>query len=83
MQVQLKYFASIRETMGTAGHAYETNAQTLAQLRDELVDGGGAAALALARDQVLRMALNHTISDEDAVLVPSCEVAFVPPVTGG
>jgi molybdopterin synthase sulfur carrier subunit len=29
------------------------------------------------------MALNQVMSDESAVLVEGCEVAFFPPVTGG
>jgi len=83
MQITLKYFASIRETMGSSGHAYETQAPTLGQLRDELVRSGGPATQALGRDRVLRMALNQTLCDEGAALIPGAEVAFFPPVTGG
>jgi len=83
MQITLKYFASIRETMGSGGQGYETQAQTLGQLRDELVQAGGLAAQALGRDRVLRMALNQTLCEEGAALVPGAEVAFFPPVTGG
>ena len=52
MQITLKYFASIRETMGSSGQVLETQAQTLGQLRDELVQAGGLAAQALGRDRV-------------------------------
>jgi len=83
MDITLKFFASIRETMASSGHAYETQAQTLGQLRDELIAGGGTAAQALGRDRVLRMALNQTLCEEDATLIPGAEVAFFPPVTGG
>ena len=83
MDITLKFFASIRETMASSGHAYKTQAQTLGQLRDELVAGGGPAAQALGRDRVLRMALNQTLCEEDAALMPGAEVAFFPPVTGG
>jgi len=83
MQITLKFFASIRETMGMSGQAYETHAQTLGQLRDELVQAGGPAAQALGRERVLRMALNQTLCQEDAALSPGAEVAFFPPVTGG
>jgi molybdopterin synthase sulfur carrier subunit len=48
-----------------------------------LVRGGGPAAQALGRDRVLRMALNQTLCEEDAALMPGAEVAFFPPVTGG
>jgi molybdopterin synthase sulfur carrier subunit len=83
MQINLKYFASIRETMGSSGQAYETQAQTLGQLRDELVQAGGLTAQAIGRDRVLRMALNQTLCEEGAALIPGAEVAFFPPVTGG
>ena len=83
MQITLKYFASIRETIGMGGQSYETQAKTLGQLRDELVQSGGPAAQALGRDRVLRMALNQNVCDEDADLTPGAEVAFFPPVTGG
>jgi len=83
MHITLKFFASIRETMASSGQAYETRAQTLGQLRDELVAGGGPAAQALGRDRVLRMALNQTLCEEGAALMPGAEVAFFPPVTGG
>lgn len=83
MRITLKYFASIRETMGSSGQTYETQAQTLGQLRDELVQAGGPAAQALGRDRVLRMALDHTLCDESTALKPGAEIAFFPPVTGG
>jgi sulfur-carrier protein len=83
MDITLKFFASIRETMASSGHAYKTQAQTLGQLRDELIAGGGPAAQALGRDRVLRMALNQTLCEEGAALMPGAEVAFFPPVTGG
>ncbi len=83
MHIHLKFFASIRETMGSSGHAYETQSQTLGQLRDELVQSGGPAAQALGRDRVLRMALNQTLCEEGAALTPGAEIAFFPPVTGG
>jgi len=83
MHITLKYFASIRETMGSSGQVVETQAQTLGQLRDELVQAGGPAAQALGRDRVIRMALNQTLCEEAAALIPGAEVAFFPPVTGG
>jgi molybdopterin synthase sulfur carrier subunit len=83
MKVQVKYFASIREAMGVSGESVETNASTLAQLRDELATRAGAAGLALARGRAVRIALNQVMSDESAALADGAEVAFFPPVTGG
>jgi len=82
-QIQLRYFASVREALGTGGEPLRTSAATLAQLRDELIARGGAYAQALARGRAVRMALDQEMSSEDATLREGCEVAFFPPVTGG
>jgi molybdopterin synthase sulfur carrier subunit len=83
MKVNLRYFASVRESLGTGAETVETQAATLAALRDELIARGGAHASALARGRSVRMALDQRMSAEDAALRDGCEVAFFPPVTGG
>ncbi len=83
MKVTVKYFASIRETMGVSGELVETSASTLAALRDELIALGGVHAESLARGRAVRMALNQVMSDESVALPDGAEVAFFPPVTGG
>jgi molybdopterin synthase sulfur carrier subunit len=83
MKITLRYFASIREAAGTSSEALDTQATTLAQLRDELIQRPGAAGAALARGRAVRLALNQVMSDESAILTEGCEVAFFPPVTGG
>lgn len=83
MKVQLRYFASIREAIGTGSESLETAATTLAGLRDELIARGGAYAEVLAHGRAVRVALNQTMSDEAAVLSDGAEVGFFPPVTGG
>ena len=83
MKVNLRYFASLRETIGTGSETVETHAATLGALRDELIARGGAHAQALGRDKVMRAALNQTMSDESALLAEGAEVGFFPPVTGG
>lgn len=82
-QVSIKYFASVREALGTSGEQLQTASSTVAALRDELIARGGAFAQELARGKSLRVALNHTMTEEDAALTEGCEVAFFPPVTGG
>ncbi|MBS7807081.1 molybdopterin converting factor subunit 1 [Variovorax sp. PCZ-1] len=82
-QISIKYFASVREALGSSGEQLQTTASTVAALRDELIARGGAFAQTLARGQALRIALNHTMTEEDAALTEGCEVAFFPPVTGG
>lgn len=83
MKVTVRYFASIREAIGTGAETCETHATTLAGLRDELIARAGAHAEVLARGRAVRMALNQVMSQEDATLTEGCEVAFFPPVTGG
>ena len=83
MKVNLRYFASLRETLGLGSESLETSATTLGGLRDELIAKGGAYAQALGRDRVVRAAVNQTMSDEGAALSEGAEIGFFPPVTGG
>jgi molybdopterin synthase sulfur carrier subunit len=83
MKVHIKYFASIREATGMASETLETDASTLAQLRDALAARPGPGGAALARGRAVRVALSQVMSDESALLSDGCEVAFFPPVTGG
>ncbi len=81
--VRLRYFASIRERLGTGTETLSTDAATVGALRDELIARGGAHAEALARGRAVRAALNQVMSGDDARLVDGAELAFFPPVTGG
>lgn len=81
--VTVRYFASIREALGTGSESCSTTAPTLGALRDELIARGGAHAAALARGKAVRLAHNQLLSDENAPLAAGDEVAFFPPVTGG
>ena len=83
MKVMVRYFASIREAIGTGQEAVDTSAATLGALRDELIARGGAHASSLAQGRAVRMALNQVLCDEAAALADGAEVAFFPPVTGG
>lgn len=86
MKITIKYFASIREAVGQGSEVLQTSAATLGQLRHELAARGGAYAEyldAAFKGKTLRMALNQDMSDDAAVLLEGCEVAFFPPVTGG
>jgi molybdopterin synthase sulfur carrier subunit len=83
MKITVKYFAGIREAIGSASESVNTNASTLAGLRDQLIAQGGAYAESLARGKAVRLALNQVMSDESASLTEGAEVAFFPPVTGG
>ena len=83
MQVQVRFFASLREALGVSQQAVTPAATTVGQLRDELMERGEPWAAALARGRSLRMSLNQVLVNEDAALAEGAEVAFFPPVTGG
>ena len=82
-RVTVRYFASVREALGTGSETLETRAATLGALRDELIDRGEPFSSALARGKAVRMALDQVMSAESAKLAEGSEIAFFPPVTGG
>jgi len=83
MKINVRYFASVREALGTGVEAIDTSAPNLGALRDELIARGEPHASALARGRAVRMALDQVMSNEQAMLREGSEVAFFPPVTGG
>ncbi len=85
MKIQLRFFASIREALGTSHEALELppHIDTVGALRSHLRERGEAWAAALAPGRALRMACNQQMADEATPLSEGCEVAFFPPVTGG
>ncbi|MGN1056466.1 MAG: molybdopterin converting factor subunit 1 [Comamonas sp.] len=83
MTITVRYFASIREAMGTGSETLQTTATTVGALRDELMARSPEAASALAHGKAVRMALNQDMCHGDAPLKAGDEVAFFPPVTGG
>ncbi len=85
MNIIVKFFASVRETVGCAQEELSLPAEvaTLAQLRQYLARRGGAWEDALGTQRTLRMAYQQVISDGDTALSEACEVAFFPPMTGG
>ena len=83
INVNVRYFASIREALG-AGETVQAEAGlTVGGLRDMLIARGGNHAVSLARGRALRSALNQTLCAESATVPDGAEVAFFPPVTGG
>ncbi|WP_454764179.1 molybdopterin converting factor subunit 1 [Cupriavidus campinensis] len=85
MQIELRYFASVREQVGQGAERAEVPAGvlTVGDLRGWLRERGGHWAEALAEGRALRMAVDHAVARADTPLADGCEVAFFPPVTGG
>jgi len=82
MKLRIRYFASLRETLGKSQEDVETTANTVGELRNQLLAQGGVY-LCLERGKAVRMALNQVMVQEDAALTDNAELAFFPPVTGG
>ena len=87
MNITLRFFASVREALGTSEETLMLPAQdapaTVGQLRAFLAARGGVWADALLETRVLRTAFNQVMCSADTALADGCEVAFFPPVTGG
>ena len=85
MQIHLKFFASLREAVGTGSETVSlpVDVKTAGQARDFLRARGGVWAEALADGKALRIALNQQMAESGAALSEGCELAFFPPVTGG
>ena len=85
MNIQLRFFAGVREALGIAQETVTLPAhvQTVGELRLFLRERGGVWAETLAEGRALRMAYNHEMTGADTRMTEGCEVAFFPPVTGG
>lgn len=85
MNIQLRFFASVREALGTSQETVAVPAEvlTVGDVRHYLRSRGGAWAETLAEGRALRMAYNQQMTDAGTRISEGCEVAFFPPVTGG
>lgn len=83
IEVDVRYFASLREALGSGERVALPDGADLGMLRDLLIAASPAHAAALARGKAVRCALNQAMSEERAPLAAGDEVAFFPPVTGG
>jgi molybdopterin synthase sulfur carrier subunit len=85
MNINLRFFASVREALGTSEEklALPPGVATVGAVRDLLIARGGAWAQALSHERALRMAFNHVMCDPETEVKEGGEVAFFPPVTGG
>ncbi|HZW74983.1 MAG TPA: MoaD/ThiS family protein [Caldimonas sp.] len=83
MNVDVRYFAAVREALGSGERVEVGAGATVASLRDALARRGGRHAEALGRERVLRSARNRVLCGEETELADGDEVGFFPPLTGG
>ena len=85
MQIELRYFASVREQVGIGQERVELppSVTTVGAVRQWLRERGEPWQAALADGRALRMAVDHAVARGDTPIAQGCEVAFFPPVTGG
>jgi molybdopterin synthase sulfur carrier subunit len=85
MEIKLRFFASVREALGTSEEKLTLPAgvKTVGAVRDHLIGRGGAWAQALSHERAVRMAFNQVMCEPETEVKEGGEVAFFPPVTGG
>ena len=79
MQVNIRYFALMREQAGRSEETLETTARTPADLYAELT---GRYGFTLGEEQ-LTVAINSEFADWSQPLAAGDAVVFLPPVAGG
>jgi molybdopterin converting factor subunit 1 len=79
MQLNIQYYALMREQAGRSTESVESAAATPAELYSELKARYG---FTLAREQ-LKVAVNSEFSDWSRELEAGDAVVFIPPVAGG
>jgi molybdopterin synthase sulfur carrier subunit len=85
MNIQVLYFAKLREQLGVATETLDLpdGAAMVAMLLDMLRARGGVWADVLAASGSFRVAVNQELAEMTMPLEDGDEVAIFPPVTGG
>ncbi len=83
--IQLRYFASLREQLGTDAEQIDLPAEVadLAGLAAYLQARGGIWGEAFDSGRTLMMAVNQEAASAQSTFKDGDEIAFFPPVTGG
>ena len=81
--IRVRYFASLRERLGTADEILAEWPGTVAELRHSLAARGGAWEAVFAGGQPVLVAVNQEMAGPEQAIVDDDEIGFFPPVTGG
>ncbi len=82
-QLDVLYFAWVRERIGIPKEQVSTDAVTVGDLIAELSEREERYALAFQDMTVVKVAIDQTLSSLDASLEGAREIAIFPPMTGG
>ncbi len=85
MKITLRYFASVREALGTSQESLELpeGVASVGAVREHLSARGGVWAETLGPERAVRTAHRQVMCGPDTPVADGAEVAFFPPVTGG
>ncbi len=78
VNVQIEYFAILREHVGRSTENVDTDAGTAAELFEEL-----SSRYSFPEIGRLKVAINDEFGEWDAALADGDRVVFIPPVAGG
>ena len=81
--IDVLYFASLREKLGTDQEQVDGSFDTVQALMDQLCERGDDWRTELRDNAQLQIAVNQSIASRETSLNEGDEVAFFPPVTGG
>ncbi len=83
--IHIKYFARLRENLGTKGEEIEFGEQskTVDAVIQLLIDRGEPWITEFSAETKVLVAVNYEVCQTDTQLKEGDEVAFFPPVTGG
>lgn len=83
MQVDVLYFAWLRERIGQPRETITTSALTVADLVAQLAAMDEWHAAAFTDMSAIRVAVDQQLADLATPITQAREVAFFPPMTGG
>ncbi|MEQ8658506.1 MAG: molybdopterin converting factor subunit 1 [Hyphomicrobiales bacterium] len=83
--MKLLYFAWVRERVGSESETRDipVDVTTVGALKTWLSSIDEGYAYAFENPQIIRVALDKTLAEDDAPLGDAQEAAFFPPMTGG
>ena len=83
MVINILYFASVKDRLGTARESLDVPASTTGTGLMKILKSRGEPWVSVFSDTKLLIAINQEMANETDLVNEGDEVAFFPPVTGG